>query len=91
MSSHRQYNVSASDAKNDRLRKIQMNNVARYVISSRNEYDRDVVDQSLWFDEIEKINQSFSFKNSCRVLRSKKNSIKQLRFSCRSEIDFAEL
>jgi hypothetical protein len=91
MSSYRQYDVSTSDARNDRLRKIQMNNVARCFISFRDEYDRDVVDQSLWLDEVEKINQSLSFKNSCRVLKSKESSIKQLKFSCRSEIDSAEL
>jgi hypothetical protein len=91
MSSHRQYDVSASNAKNYRLRKIQVNNVVWCFVSSRDEHDRVVVDQSLWLDEVKEINQSFSFKNSRRVLKSKKNSIRQLKFSCRSEVDFAKL
>jgi hypothetical protein len=91
MSSHRQYDVSASNAENYRLREIQVNNVAWCFVSSRDEHDRIVIDQSLWFDEVEEINQSFSFKNSRRVLKSKESLIKQLKFSCRSEIDSAEL
>ncbi len=48
-----------------------MNNVSRSFVSFKNEHDRVIIDQSLWFHEIEKIDQSLSFINTCRVLKSK--------------------